>query len=133
MTFWKTVFPKSANLLEYSFRKFFRQTLGPHAVDQLGAKLVNHPWPSPGCHRTAQLVGFAWREAGGDDCQPHCLFLKQEYAKGLLQHLSDLIVRINDISILIAPTQIGMHHISLNRPRPDDGHLDHQVVKLIRL
>ena len=29
--------------------------------------------------------------------------------------------------------QIGMHHVALDRPRPHDRHLDHQVVEILRL
>ena len=32
-----------------------------------------------------------------------------------------------------APAQIGMHHVALDRPRPHDRDLDHEIVEFARL
>ena len=31
-----------------------------------------------------------------------------------------------------APAQIGVHHVALDRPRPDDRHLDHEIIEFAR-
>ena len=81
----------------------------------------------------AQLVGLAGREAGADDRDPHRLLLEQRHAEGLAEHLLQLGLGIDDGLQPFAPAQIGMHHVALDRARPDDRHLDHQVVEGARL
>jgi hypothetical protein len=36
-------------------------------------------------------------------------------------------------SLLLPPLQVGMDHVALDRPRPDQRHLDHQIVEAARL
>ena len=33
----------------------------------------------------------------------------------------------------VAPAQIGMHHVALDRPRPHDRDLDDEIVERLRL
>ena len=33
----------------------------------------------------------------------------------------------------VAPAQVGMHHVALDRPRPHDRHLDHEIIEAARL
>ena len=40
-----------------------------------------------GRHGAAQAIGLFGREFGGDDGQPHRLFLEQGNAQGLVQHV----------------------------------------------
>ena len=45
-----------------------------------------------GRHGAAQAIGFVGREFGGDDGQPHRLFLEQGNAQGLFQHLLQFVL-----------------------------------------
>lgn len=65
----------------------------------------------------------------GDDGQPHRLFLEDRYAERLFEHLPDGVVGILDRLVTAASPQERMHHVSLNRPRANDRHLDYQVVE----
>ena len=95
--FGKTIFAETANLLEQSLGKFFRQPAGPHPFDQLDAEIVDHARPPPGGHRAPQLVGLARREAGRHDGQPHRLLLKQRHAQRFFEHGPNRVVGIRDL------------------------------------
>ena len=131
--FGKTIFAKAANLLEQVVGKLFAEPPSAHSLDQFAAKFVDDARPPPGPHGAAQLVGLAGREAGGDHGQPHGLFLKQRNAERSLEYDPDRVVGIGDRLAARAATQVRMDHLSLDRPRPNDRHFDHQVVILTRL
>src|SRR3546814_4508775 len=40
---------------------------------------------------------------------------------------------IIDLLLALAPAQVGMHHVALDRTRPHNGDLDDEVVELARL
>ena len=42
-------------------------------------------------------------------------------------------MRIDDRLLPLPPLQVGMHHVADDRPRPDDRHLDDDVVEALRL
>ena len=83
-------------------------------------------------HRAAQAIGFLGREARRDDRQLHRLLLKERHADrscprphcnssgGMRWSRRGKIDRL----FAVAPAQIGMHHVALDRPGPDDRHLD---------
>ncbi len=48
------VLAKAANLPEHLIREFFGESSGAHAVEQLGAKPIDHAWSSPRAHRPPQ-------------------------------------------------------------------------------
>ena len=89
--------------------------------------------PFPRGHRTSQFIGFARRVAGGDFGNTHHLFLEQRDAERARQHFLKFLGRILDGLTSAPAVEIGMHHLSLDRPGADDGHLDHQVVEAARL
>ena len=68
-------------------------------------------------------------EAGADDRDLHRLLLEERHAQGLVQHLLELGLGIFDRLLALAPAQIGMDHVALDRPRPDDRDLDDDVVE----
>ena len=78
---------------------------------------------------TAQRIGLGRGETGPDNCDLHCLFLKQGHAQGLAQHSAQRIRGKLHRLLPIAAANEGMHHIALNRPRSDDRHLDHQIIE----
>ena len=77
----------------------------------------------------AQLFRFAAGESRGDHGHAQQLFLKKRHAQGprenRLQRRMQAIGRLASLAAL----QIGMHHFAHDGPRPDDGHLHHDVVK----
>ena len=82
----------------------------------------------PGGHRTAQLVGFARRVAGGHDGDLHHLFLEQRDAQRAAEHFLQRRRRVHHRFAAQAPLQVGMHHLSFDGPGPHDRHLHHQIV-----
>ena len=69
------------------------------------------------------------REAGAFDRDPHRLLLEQRHAERLAEHLLQLRLRIVDRLLALAPAQIGMHHVALDRAGPDDRDLDDEIVE----
>ena len=104
-----------------------------HAADQLVAERADPAGELEGGHGAAQLVGLAGGEAGAFDGDPHRLLLEQRHAEGLAEHLLQFGLRILDRLLALAPPQIGMHHVALDRARPHDRDLDDQIVEGARL
>ena len=104
-----------------------------HAADQLVAKRADPAGELEGRHGAAQLVGLAGGEAGAFDGDPHRLLLEQRHAEGLAEHLLELGRRIVDRLRALAPAQVGMHHVALDRAGPDDRDLDDEIVEGPRL
>jgi hypothetical protein len=86
-----------------------------------------------GRHGTAKLIRLPGREARAFDRDAHGLFLKQRYPQRLAEHALKLGFGIDGLLLSLAPPQIGMHHIALDRPWPDDRHLNDEIVKGARL
>ena len=84
---------------------------------------------SEGRHGAAQAVGFARREAGPDNRNLHGLFLEKGNTKRFREHGLQCLRGIFNGLGAGTPTQIGMHHVALNRPRADDRDLDHKVIE----
>ena len=62
---------------------------------------------------------------------PALNYLGYSYAESG-QHLFDHRTRIGHGFLAAAPAQIRMHHAALDGTRPDNRHLDHQIVKAAR-
>ncbi len=125
----KSVGAEALDLPEEAPGELLGVAVGEHALDQLLLELFDEARLSPGPHRPPQLVGLAGREARRHDDQLHRLLLEQRHAEGLLQDLPDGFAREFDRLLAIAPPQVGMDHVPLDRAGTDDRHLDHQVVK----
>ncbi len=82
----------------------------------------------PGRHGPAQLVGFAGGEAGRHHGQFDHLFLEDGHTEGALQHLAHGIVRVIHRLQAVLSAQVRVHHVTLDGARPNDGHLNHQIV-----
>ncbi len=104
-----------------------------HAVDQLVLEVRHAAGDLEGRHRPAQLVRLVRAEAAALDRHLHRLFLEQRHAQRLPQHPAQAVLRVLDRFQPLPPTQVWMHHVALDRPRPHDRHLDHQVVQAARL
>ena len=73
------------------------------------------------------------REAAGLDGDAHRLLLEQGNAKRLLEDRFQFRLRVFRLFLSLAAAQIGMDHVALDRPGPDDRHLDDEVVEFARL
>ena len=132
----KAVRTKALDLLETSLRESGVVAAGDHPTDHSLFVLPERPVASKGAHRLAQTIGLGRGELGRHHGDLHRLLLKQGHAQGLFEHLLQLvrIVRRAGSGVVrrlqtLASTQIGMHHVALDRPRPDDRHLNGQIVE----
>ena len=132
VAFGKAVFAEALDLAEQRFGEVQRVAVGQQAADQLDAVFVDAALALPGGHGAAQLVGVAGREAGRHHGDLHDLFLEDRHAHGAREHVAHLFAGIGFVFLALASAQVGMHHAALDRPRPHDGHLHHQVVILAR-
>ena len=100
-----------------------------HAVVEPAAQPA-HPLGRPlGPHRPAQLVGLGGGEAGAVDRELHELLLKQRDAERFSQRGLHRWMVVGDGSLAVAALDVGVHRSALNRSRPDQRHLDDQVVE----
>ena len=103
-----------------------------HTGDQLLFERFEPPLASPGGHRPPQLIGLAGSEAAGDHRQLHHLFLENRHAAGAPEDGGNFRTHRLDGFLAVPATQVGMDHVALDRPRPDQRHFDDQVVEIAR-
>ncbi len=84
-------------------------------------------------HRLTQLVGLGRREAGHVDRHLHQLLLEQRHAERLAERVLEQRVEVGDRLLAVAAADVGVHRAALDRARPDQRHLDHEVVEAARL
>ncbi len=80
-------------------------------------------------HGAPELLGLS---AGKSRCRHgHAdeLFLEQWHAQGALQDRLQTGVRIGDRRAAVAALQVGADHLAHDGTRPNDGHLNHQVIE----
>ena len=133
MAFRESVTAEAFELGEGLLGEFLRVAACDHAVDQLVAKLRDPAGMLEGRHAAPELVGLARREPGALDGDAHRLLLEQRHAKRLAEHALEFRFGIVDRLHAFAPAQIRMHHVALDRPRPDDRDLDDEVIEGARL
>ena len=127
--FGKAIFAKAQHLLINLLRKAGAVATRQHALNEALLEMIQSAMTLPCRHRTAQLIGFARRETGGDHRQLHHLLLEDRHAQSAFEHRAYRLARIRHRLQPLPPTQIGMHHAALDRPWTDDGDLDHQIVE----
>ena len=125
----ETVAAETLDLFEDARGELLGVAPGKHALGQAFLVGFKPAVTLPGRHGSTQLIGLAGSVFRGDDGQFHHLFLEQRHAQGALENRQQLLRGIDDRLLSVSPAQVGMHHVALNRPGPDDGHLDHQVVE----
>ena len=125
----EAVFAKAFDLLEQTVGKFLRVAVGHHGAHQAVVEMVNAALAFPGGHGAAQAVGFATAEVGRSHGDLHHLLLKNRHAQGALEHFFQRRAGILHRAGVGARLQVRVHHAALDRPRPHDSHLHHQVVK----
>ena len=141
VAFRKAVFAEPFDLAEAIFREITVIAAGGHAGDELVAEQMDVAGMAERGHGAAQPIRFVGREFGRGDGDLHRLLLEQRHAESsfenVLQFVSRPVRRIRRWIMLpvdaVAPAQIGMHHVALDRPRPHDRDLDDEIVEASRL
>ena len=103
-----------------------------HPVAQLHFHLLHPPLRSLEAERAAQFLRLAAAETGGDHGHAQQLLLEQRHAQRARENRLERRVRVGHRLAPGTAVQKRMHHLSHDRPRPDDRHLHHDVVKLLR-
>src|SRR5260221_607272 len=83
----------------------------------------------PGSSVTSQS---AWLMSTGRTSTPRSR-LEQRPAEGLAEDGFEVLGRIRDLLESLAPTQIGLQHVALDRSRTHDRALDDEIVEALRL
>ncbi len=112
-----------------------------HAVDELVAEQMDIAGVAERGHGAAQPIRLVGREFRRRDGDLHRLFLEQRHAERSFENVFQFVGRPmrgsgGGIMLLldaVAPAQIGMHHVALDRPRPHDRDLDDEIVEALRL
>ena len=140
MAFGKTIAAKALNLFVTAFGKILLIAALHHAIDHLVLILRHGAGIAEGRHCAAQAIGLIRRKRGGDHRQFHRLFLKQRDTKRAGQDIVQLlgVMRrggggIFDLLLPVAPPQIRVDHVALNRAGANNRDLDDEVVKLFGL
>ena len=129
----KAIFAEALDLTEHPLGKVPVVAAGQHAVDEFLLEMLKTAASLPGGHGAAQLIGLATAETGSDHGEFDHLLLEDRYAQGALEHPPHGLARIDDRLEALPAPQIGVHHVALDGPGSDDGHLDHQIVEMLRL
>ena len=128
----EAVFPETQDLLEHLAGEALVVAALAHALHQALLERPQRPLAPPRGHRPSQPVRLAGREPRRDDRELHHLLLEDGYAEGAFQYAAHPGARVHDRLEAGAAAQERVHHLALDRARPDDGHLDHQVVEVTR-
>ena len=128
----KAIIAEALDLLEAALGEVALIAALDHAFDHLLAKGVDRAGAPEGRHGPAQLIRLGRREPGGNDGDPHRLFLEKRHAQGLAEHRLQLLGGKDDPFLAGPPAQVGMHHLALDRSGANDRHLDHQIVEVAR-
>ncbi len=82
-----------------------------------------------GAHGPAQLIRLGGGKPGAVDRQLHQLLLKQRHTQCFSQRRLHRGVVVDNRVQTVAPPYVGMHRSALDGTRPDQGHLDDEVVE----
>ena len=129
----EAVFAEATDLREHLLGKLRGEPARRHSLDEPAVEFIDHPRPPPRPHRPTELIGLPRREPRRHHRQPHRLLLKEGNAERVLEDAADRLVGVAHWLLATAPAQVGMDHSPLDRPRPDDRHLDDEVVETARL
>ena len=110
-------------------RRLAGNPLRRHALAQLDLNLLHPFLGSLEAHRAPQIFGLPAGEAGGHHRQAQQLLLKERDAERALEDRLERGMRILHRFAPGAAIEVGMHHLSDDWTRPDDGHFDDKVVE----
>ena len=104
---------------------------------QAGPQLPFHPAEPLGrareADRPAQLVGLRGGEPAQFHRDPQDLLLKKHHAQGALKDGTGALIHVPHGLAPGAAREVRMNGPAMDRPRPDDAHLDGEVVEVLRL
>ena len=128
MALGEPVLPEAANLAEHPLGELGGDALGRHPADEPVVVALDAPAAPPRRHVAPQLVGLAGGVVGRDHRELHHLLLEQRHPQRLREHRLEARVGVGHRLLAVAPPQVRVHHAAGDGPRPDDGHLDDEVV-----
>ncbi len=82
-------------------------------------------------HHPAQRIRLVGPEAGDLHGDLDHLFLKEDHPVSFAQNLLQLRVDVANGLLPLPPGDVGLHHIALDRARPDERHARHHILDLI--
>ena len=129
VTFGKPVRPEPFDLGKTAIGKVFVITIVQHALQKALAEIADIAVAPEGGQRPAQAIRLLRGEPRANDGNLHGLFLKERHAKCFAQHPAQFVRGKLHRFFPVAATNIGVHHVALNGPGPDDRHLDHQIIE----
>jgi len=81
-------------------------------------------------HYTAKLVSLSRCKSANYSGDLYYLFLKENYSICLLQDRFKIRVEVGNRLVTKSPGHEGLHHITLNGPRPDQGQARYNIFKV---
>ena len=129
VAFGKAVIGETFDLAETTLGHVGRIAIRQHPRDEfvpIGPDGAHAPERS---QRPAQVVGLFRREVRPDHGDLHGLFLKQRHTQRARRYLFERCAKGGCLLQIVAPPDIGLHHIALNRSGAHNRHLDHQIIK----
>ena len=129
----EAVLAETLNLREQTLAKLVGDAARAKACEELLAMLHELAVSAPRGHVATELVGLTTRVSCTDNGDLHDLLLKERHAQGALENAREARVRQRDGLLAAATAQVRVHHAALNRPRPHDGDLHHEVVEALGL
>ena len=129
MTFGKAITAEPLDLGKAPRGKVILIAVGPHAIHETALKIADRAVFPERRQRPAQPIRLGRSKPRTDDGDLHRLLLKQRHPQSLAQHPTQIVRREGHHLLPVSPPQIGMHHVTLNRARSDDGDLNDQIVK----
>ncbi len=133
MTLRKAVVGKRVDLLVDPSGRFRVDPVPGHACHQLFGYLRHAFVRALVSHGAAQLVGLPRREPRSGDGHLHALLLKERHAERATQHRLEGGMRVGDRLEAGPAVEEGMHHVTLDRSRTNECHLDDEIVECARL
>ncbi len=129
----KSVVGESIDLVEDALRVGGSDAVGRHSVEHLLADGRHALATALVSHRLAQHVGFARCESRRGDCHLHPLLLKERHTERALQNGLERRMEILHRFLSVLSTQIRVHHLTLDRARPDERDLHDKIIEAPRL
>ncbi|SAL07506.1 hypothetical protein AWB81_08130 [Caballeronia arationis] len=125
----KAVLTEALDLFKDGFRKILLIPALAHAIDDTVVVLLQATLALPRSHRAPELIRFTRRETRREDRDLHHLLLENRDAQRATERNLQCVARVGDRLEPLSPAKIRVHCAALNRPRPNNGYLDHEVVE----
>src|SRR5437773_2093510 len=102
------------------------------AVDERRAQLLHVRRRPRAAHRAAKLVRGTRREPGDGHRDAQDLLLEEDHAERLLERGLEQRMRVRDRLAALTAVDVRIHHVPLQRARPDDRDLHDDVLEASR-